>query len=93
MSVTISEVLTLARAAAEAKALAIWERDGKQDRGSCGSAIMYLKASTKLGKEALALGFAHSSCGDISVKHFMPIRLTPTDTHASILPLKRGERR
>ena len=23
----------------------------------------------------------------------MPIRLTPTDTHASILPLKRGERR
>lgn len=24
---------------------------------------------------------------------YMPIRLTPTDTHASILPLKRGERR
>jgi hypothetical protein len=27
------------------------------------------------------------------ILHTMPIRLTPTDTHASILPLKRGERR
>jgi hypothetical protein len=71
MTITALEVLTLARTAAEAKALAIWDRDGKEDRGSCGSAIMYLKGNTKLAKEAIAHGFA-SAGGDISVKHFIP---------------------
>lgn len=66
---TISEVLAAAKAASIAKSLEIWERDGKRDCGSCGSAIMYLDARSKLAKVAIAEGYAHQSCGEISVNH------------------------
>ena len=71
MTKTIAQVLTEAREAAEAKAWSLWVRDEMQDRGSCGGAIMYLKANTRLAKEAVALGFA-SSGGDVSVNYFIP---------------------
>lgn len=67
---TTSQVLAEARAASEAKSLEIWERDGKRDCGSCGSAIMYLDRRSKLAKIALAEGYAYDG-GDISVKHFL----------------------
>src|SRR4051812_46969824 len=62
------EALKAAREVALAKSLAIWERDERQDRGSCGSAILYLDARSKLAKVALAEGFAQNLSGNISVK-------------------------
>ncbi len=64
------EVLELAKAASIAKSLEIWERDGKRDCGSCGSAIMYLDRRSKLARVALAEGYAYDG-GDISVKRFV----------------------
>lgn len=61
------QALQSARAAALAKSQAIWERDERQDRGSCGGAILYLDARSKLAKVAVAEGFASKCSGDISV--------------------------
>jgi hypothetical protein len=57
------QALKAARAAALAKSRAIWERDGKQDRGSCGGAILKLDARSKLAKVAVAEGFASKESG------------------------------
>lgn len=54
----IAGVLVAAKTAADVKALELWERDGKEDRGSCGSACMQLKLNTKLAKEAIGRAFA-----------------------------------
>lgn len=67
---TPTEVLALAKQASISKSLEIWERDGKRDRGSCGSAIMYLDRRSQLAKVALAEGYAYDG-GDISVKRFV----------------------
>jgi hypothetical protein len=61
------QALQSAREAALAKSLAIWERDEKQDRGSCGSAVMMLDARSKLAKVAIAEGFAFRSGKDVFV--------------------------
>jgi hypothetical protein len=61
------QTLQSAREAALAKSLAIWERDQKQDRGSCGGAILMLDARSKLAKVAVAEGFASKSGTDIYV--------------------------
>lgn len=44
------ETLAKAKVAGEAAALAIWERDEKQDRGSCGGAMLELDARSRLYK-------------------------------------------
>jgi hypothetical protein len=66
-----SEVLAAAKAASIAKSLALWERDEKQDCGSCGSAVMLLDARSKLAKVAIAEGYATKSGGDVYVTHFI----------------------
>ncbi len=50
------EVLKIAKAAGEAEALRIWELDGKEDRGSCGGAMLELKKNSKLFKVASQSG-------------------------------------
>ena len=55
----LTTILATAKAAAHAKALAIWERDGKIDCGTCGGAVFLLKKNTKLAKAAIAGGYAH----------------------------------
>lgn len=67
---TPSEVLKLAKEAAFAKSLEIWERDGKRDCGSCGGAIMYLDRRSKLAKVALAEGYAYDG-GDVTVTDYV----------------------
>lgn len=62
------EILERAKAAAEAKSQAIWERDNKQDCGSCGSAVFMLDRRTALAKLAVEKGFANKLGGDIYVK-------------------------
>jgi hypothetical protein len=61
------QALQAARDAALKKSLALWERDERQDRGSCGGAIMKLDARSKLAKVALANGFASQMGSDIFV--------------------------
>jgi hypothetical protein len=68
---TIEQVLEQAKQASIAKSLEIWERDGKQDCGSCGGAIMYLDSRTKLAKIAVATGYARDASGDIAVNQFL----------------------
>ena len=67
---TLLEILETAKAASIAKSLEIWERDGKQDRGSCGGAIMYLDRRSKLAKIALEYGYAYNG-SDVTVKGFI----------------------
>jgi hypothetical protein len=57
------QALQSARAAALAKSAEIWERDQRQDRGSCGGAILKLDARSKLAKVAVAEGFASKDSG------------------------------
>lgn len=61
-----SEVLKLAKETAVATSLAVYERDGKRDCGSCGGAIMYLDKRSKLAKVAIAEGYAYDG-GDVSL--------------------------
>jgi hypothetical protein len=61
------QALQAAREAALAKSAAIWERDERQDRGSCGGAILMLDGRSKLAKVAVAEGFAYKSGSDIFV--------------------------
>jgi hypothetical protein len=60
--------LKAATEAASTEALRLWERDGKEDRGSCGSACMSLKMSTKLGKAAVANGYTTGPDGYVAIK-------------------------
>ena len=56
------------KAAAEAgriAALAVWDRDEHQDRGSCGGAMLELDARTVVARQALALGLAHKSGNEV----------------------------
>lgn len=62
------EILNAAQKAAFAKSLEIWERDEKQDRGSCGGAMLQLDGRSKLAKVAVAEGFAYQSGREIFVK-------------------------
>jgi hypothetical protein len=50
------EALRAAKAAGDAEALRIWERDEKQDRGSCGDAMLEFDKRSKLFKAAVASG-------------------------------------
>lgn len=71
MTKTPLEVPELAKAASLAKSLEIWKRDEERDCGSCGGAIMFLDARSKLAKVAVAEGFACGNAGDIAVKGFI----------------------
>jgi hypothetical protein len=55
---TPQEAIDAGKLAGDAAALAIWERDEKQDRGCCGGAMLELKRNTKLFKAAVAAGVA-----------------------------------
>ncbi len=59
-----SEVLQLAKEASLAKSLEIWKRDEMRDCGSCGGAIMFLDARSKLAKVAIAEGYAYNNTDD-----------------------------
>ena len=52
-----AKTLVMANEAAAAAALKIWKRDGKQDRGACGGAVLELDQRSKLYKTAEAMGF------------------------------------
>jgi hypothetical protein len=55
-------IINQAKAAGEAAALAVWDRDQHQDRGSCGGAMLSLKKNTKLFKAAKAAGLISFDC-------------------------------
>lgn len=63
----LGAILAKAKAAAQAEALRIWDRDEHQDRGSCGGAVLMLKGGTKLAKAAIAAGVAFKSGKDIFI--------------------------
>lgn len=60
------EVLTAAKAAGDAVALALWERDEHQDRGSCGGAMLELDGRSKLAKVARDMGILSGSTNFVS---------------------------
>jgi hypothetical protein len=67
---TSPELITLqdAQLAARAAAMAVWERDGREDRGSCGGCVVLLKGGRRFSKIALENGFAWTTGGDIYLK-------------------------
>lgn len=67
------EVLEAAKEAAIAKSAEIWERDGKQDCGSCGGAVLMLKGGRKFSKLAIQTGLAEDMGGRI----FVSVPLAP----------------
>lgn len=58
---TLTETLQAAVAAGQAATLAVWERDGKIDRGTCGGAMLEFDGRSKVAKEAEALGITYRS--------------------------------
>lgn len=69
---TLEQIIGDAAQAARSAALAVWERDEHQDRGSCGGAVLLLKAGRKLTKAALELGVATKAGKDIFVNRLVP---------------------
>lgn len=71
MKTDLNAILEAAKAASIAKSLEIWDRDGREDRGSCGGAVMILDGRSALAKLAIETGFAWNSGGDIFVNSFI----------------------
>src|SRR4051812_32458854 len=59
---TEAKIIETAIEAGKVAALAVWARDEKMDRGSCGGAMLAMKRNTKLYKAALAAGIASNGC-------------------------------
>ena len=55
----VDTALDYALDAGRRAALAVWIRDGKVDRGSCGGSVMILDRRSKLAKAAVARGIAY----------------------------------
>lgn len=68
----IPNILDTARAAADAAALAQWERDGRMDCGSCGGAMLQLDGRSAVAKEALARKWAYKSGSEVFVMIRVP---------------------
>lgn len=72
LNLAVDDVLSLAKAAGDAAALAIWERDGKIDCGSCGGTCCQLDARLGISKAALAQGLAYPSGKEIWLQLQLP---------------------
>lgn len=60
-----------AKAAGDAEANRLWERDGKEDRGTCGSACLSLKKGSRLYK-ALCASRVLETSGDGFIVGMLP---------------------
>ena len=59
--ISIEAIIAECFAAHDAAALAQWEKDGKQDCGSCGGYMLGYRANTKFAKALLAMGAGFKS--------------------------------
>lgn len=57
----VDRALTRAAGAGRTAALAQWEKDGKQDCGACGGAMLQFDGRSLVAKRAEALGLAYRS--------------------------------
>lgn len=71
---TYDEIIAEAASAAKSAALAVWDRDEHQDRGSCGGAVLLLKKGRKFTKAAVAAGVAIQTNDSIFVGPSSPTR-------------------
>ena len=67
-----TQALRAAVAAGEAAALAVWDRDEHQDRGSCGGAMLEFDGRTIVAKAAEQLGIVYRSGKEYWLRLDMP---------------------
>jgi len=72
---TADQIIDAAQAAHDAAALRIWERDEREDRGSCGGFILTLHASSAVAKALIARKLGYRSSPGVTVAFRIPAEI------------------